>query len=481
MSTNEQPEEIIEADVVEAPTVEGDFASFLSGENEDPEVAIAEINQAVPATPLEKSLAKVDKTRELAAKTPEDAKFKFRDLLDDKQRKDLERGAPKTAEKFVNDVNSIISFGEGTMAKLKSTSKQMLEAQKSIQTPEADLIINDFLRELDGFQKKYRNVKIENLQKKVLGIFRSTKYSVKTLSREMKPVEDKIDLAEIKFEEMDQILEDNVNRGQILHRETMKQMNSVVVVLAALEEIIENIRTDYKEADNLLTDASAKGLEQVEYQGKLIPVNELQEIHSRLSLALSESEKSWHDWRQQFFLGWANAPAMRNLVVSTVALRRRLKVFKDMGLEAGRHALISAKQAAEARSGAEMGNAAQEGVNKLLQSAYGEMANTTKIIAEASQAPLLTEETVHSIIDSVRNQARYMVEADRNGRAMRARNLQALERGEVQIKDEVLSMQAQLAENARRDPGIGAALESGNGSQKAIGGESEDLLGTLGG
>jgi uncharacterized protein YaaN involved in tellurite resistance len=299
------------------------------------------------------------------------------------------------------------------------------------------------------------------------------------MKREMQPLEDKLDMAEVKLEEMDGQLADNVARGQLLHRQTLEQMNEVVIVLASLEEIIENIRSEYREADSILQTGSAEKKDHVEYKGRTIPINELQEIHSNLSMVLSETEKSWHDWRQQFFLGWANAPATRNLVVSTFALRRRMRVFKDMGIQSGRQALVTWKQAIEARQGAEMGNKVQGATDKIIMAAYSEVADTTKLISEASQAPLISEEAVLSVIDSVKSQARSIVEADRNGRALRARNLQALERGEVQIKDEVLSMQVQLAENARQD----RTLEGGSsaaGPQKAVGASGDDLLGTLG-
>jgi len=484
MSTNEQPEEIIEAEVVEEESaVSGDFANFLNsaanGEAQEVSATIAESETTLPATPLEKRLAKVDKTKELAAEKPEDANFKFREILTEKQRKDLVAGAPRIAERFIGNPNEIMSFGQGTIDKLKQTSRQMLEAQKSVEIPEADAVVNDLLRELDGFQKKYRNAKFDDFGKKILGLFNSAKYSVKTMTREMKPIEDKLDMAEIKLEEMDQKLADNVDRGRLLHKQTLERMNEVVIVLASLEEIVENIRERYRAADAVYQDAVAKGLEHVEFEGETIPVNELQERIAVIAMALSESEKSWHDWRQQFFLGWANAPAMRNLVVTTFALRRRLVVFKNMGIESGRQALVTWKQAAEARQGAEMGNALQSGTNSLIQNAYAQVADTSKMLAEASQAPVITEETVNAVIDSVKQQARSIVAADRNGRALRARNVQALERGEVQIKDEVLAMQSQLAENARKDPGLGAIQSTGGGA-KEISGSSDDLLGTLG-
>lgn len=469
MATHDQQNDF--TTVAEEPAVVGNLSALLSGDTFETE--------STPATTLEKKLATIDKSKEMAVKSPSEAHFRFRELLTEAQRKDLELGAPKVAERFVADVNQIMNFGGSTVEKMRQTSKQMLEAQKSVEIPEADEVVNDLLRELDGFQKKYSNAKFEDFGKKILGLFKSAKYSVSTMTREMKPLEDKLDLAELKLEQMDSQLADNVTRGQLLHKQILNQMNDVVLVLASLEEIIENIRGEYQEADSILQEAGRAGKDQVEYKGKLIPTNELQEIHSRLSMALSESEKTWHDWRQQFFLGWANAPATRNLVVSTFALRRRLRVFKDMGIQSGRQALVTWKQAVEAKQGAEMGNAVQGATDRMIRAAYQEVADTTKLIAEASQAPIVSEETVLAVIESVKSQARSIVEADRQGRALRARNIQALERGEVQIKDEVLSMQMQLADNARKDH----TLEGKSSSKSAISSSStmsgDDLLGQL--
>lgn len=334
MTTNDQSPEIIEATIEEEDlTVEGDFSALLSGDV---------ISETKPASKLEVALAGVDKEVEKSAKTTQESNFKFRSLLADKQLAELKAGAPVAAERFIGDVNQIMSFGGNTMEKLRSTSKQMLDAQRSVRLPDAEALTNNLLRELDGFQKKRQGNKgVEKLGKKIFGFFRNAKYSAEVAVREMKPLEDKLDMAEIKLEEMDIQLADNVARGQLLHAQTLKQMGDVVTVLASLEEIIENIRAEYEEADALFLEAERTGEEQIEYKGKLISKNELQEERAKISLALNESEKSWFDWRQQFFLGWANAPAMRNLVVSTFGLRRRLRVFKDMGIQSGRQALVS--------------------------------------------------------------------------------------------------------------------------------------------
>lgn len=470
MTTNDQSPEIIEATIEEEElTVEGDFSALLSGDV---------ISETKPASKLEVALSGVNKEEEKAAKKPGDAKLQFRSFLADKQLAELKAGAPEAAERFIGDVNHIMSFGGKTMEKLRSTSKQMLDAQRSVRLPDAEALTNNLLRELDGFQKKRQGNKgVEKLGKKIFGFFRNAKYSAEVAVREMKPLEDKLDMAEIKLEEMDIQLADNVARGQLLHAQTLKQMGDVVTVLASLEEIIENIRAEYEEADALFLEAERTGEEQIEYKGKVISKGELQEERAKISLALNESEKSWFDWRQQFFLGWANAPAMRNLVVSTFGLRRRLRVFKDMGIQSGRQALVSWKQAQEAREGAEMGAAVRDATNEMVKSAYGEMADTTELVSKVANDALLEEETIASVIDSVKRQAHAMVEADRQGRELRHRNLQALERGEVEIQDVVLDMEAKLVNNARNDPGLGQGQS--NSSQKSIGGGSGDLLGNL--
>jgi len=471
MTSNDQPEITVEAEETEDAAVQGGFGFLLTGEDIDESV--------VPASPLEKSLAKVDKAKEQLARTPAEAHFHFRDQLTSSQLAELRENAPKLAERFIGDVNQVMNFGGGVMDKLKATSRSMLEAQKAVEIPAADQIINDLLRELDGFEKKYSNARLDELSKRFFGLFKNVKYAATTMKREMQPLEDKLDMTEVKLEGMDGQLADNVARGQLLHKQTLAQMNDVSRVLASLEEIIENIRGKYRAVDALLTESMAAGKELVEYEGRTISISELQEIHANLSMVLTETEKSWYDWRQQFFLGWANAPATRNLVVSTVALRRRLRVFKDMGIQSGRQALVTWKQAIEARQGAELGAKVQSATDKMVQSAYKEVADTTKLIAEASQAPLISEETVISVIESVRSQARSIVEADRNGRVLRAKNLQALERGEVQIKDEVIAMQMQLADNARKD----RTLEGGSatGAQKAVsaGDSTDDFLNNL--
>lgn len=432
-------------------------------------------SEEAKASPLEIAIAEAP-AGDVDVRRPEDAAFKFRSLLTEQQLDDLRKGAPGLARKFINDVNQIVSFGGPVMEKMNSASVQLLEAQRHIKVPEADIVVNDMLREMDGFEKKWRSVKLENAVNSVVGWFRKGKYTLKTMVRESKPISDKIDLAEVKVQEMESALADNIARGQLLHKQTLDHMDDVVAVLAALEQVIEELRKEFDEADGLLRGAEGSGVDSVTYKGETITVNELREIHANLSFVLSETEKSWADWRSQFFLGFAHAPATRNLIVTTFALRRRLATFRTMGLPSARQSLAMWQQAAFAREGAELGSAVQEGTNKLIQGAFAETAKSVEAVANASQMPVITEETIWAVIDSVKSQCSAIVAADKAGRALRARNLQALERGEATIEDAVIASQRAVADASRPGSATSGAGKTASGSGGDAG---DDLLGKL--
>ncbi len=425
-----------------------DFGSLLGNPASNPQ----------PASPLEKQLAQVT-PQDAAASRPSEAQFSFRTLLTEQQLADLRKSAPAVAKQMAADYNAIIKFGAPVLERLTATSSQLLNAQKDIKIPEAEAIVNDLLREIDGFAKKYRNVRLENGVKKVVNFLRGIKYSLTTLARESRPIADKIDMAEVKLKGMEIKLADNVTRGQTLHKNTLTTLQEVVAVLAALEEITDCVKREFADVDALLKGVDAPGpagaVETVDYKGRQVTVNELQEIHSNLAGAVGELEKTWFDWRQQFFLGYAQAPSIRNLILVSATMQRRCQVFRTMGLPSARSSLAMWQQAALAQEGAAMGEAVQKGTNDLIQGAFKNSADAVAQVAKVSQTPIINEETVFVVIDSIKRQCEGLVAADKWGRELRARNIKALEAGEHQIEADFTESRRKLVENA-----IAATTES---------------------
>lgn len=408
---------------------------------------------AQPATPLEKALATVDPA-DASAMTPAEAKFQFRSLLNSEQLEALKANAPALTDKMIRDSNAMMSFGDPVLQKMNSTSTQLLEAQKHIDVPEADEIVNNLLREIDGYSAKYKNAQVENTINKISAFFRKNAYSLKAMVRESKPIAEKIDMAEVALVSMENKLGENASRARILHTSTIRTLQEVVAVLAALEEIQEVAHNEFSKADALLREAEAAvdstGLASVEWRGRQVSLNEFREIHTDFANGVSELEKTWFDWRQQFFLGSAQAPSIRNLILVSIDMQRRCKSFRTQGLPAARNSLAMWQQAALAKQGAEMGKAVNEGTNKLIQDAFGATAEAVTEVAKAAQTPVVSEETVWAVIDSVKAQCEGLVAADKLGRELRSRNLAALEQGEKSMKEGFTESRRQLVQNALR-------------------------------
>lgn len=421
-------------------------ASAIPGINMAALLADPEVQKQAPETPLESALSDVSPA-EAAASTPAEAKFEFRSLLSDDQRAALKASAPAVAERMVKDYNQILNFGTPVLEKMNQASVALLNEQKDIKIPEADQIVNNLLREMDGYNSKYRNMKMEDLGAKIAKFFGGAGYTIKTMIRDAKPIASRLDEAEVKVREMEINLGSNSDRARKLHQQTLETMDDVVAVLASLEEIAAYLHAKFDKADALLKKAADKE-QQITFEGEKYSLSEFKEYHADLAQGISEIEKSWFDWRQQFFLGFASAPTLRNLILVSASMQRRLLVFRTQGIPSARRGLAMWQQAALAKQGAEMGDSLQKGTNAMIQGSFEASADAVKHVAMAAQAPVITEETVFAIIDSVKQQAQSLIDADKWGRDMRAKNLAALERGEKEIATVDAEGRRQMVANA---------------------------------
>ncbi|MFD2839082.1 toxic anion resistance protein [Populibacterium corticicola] len=420
--------------------------SAIPGINMAALLADPEIQNQAPQSPLEAGLAVVT-PEDAAAASPAEAKFEFRSLLSQEQRDALTASAPAVAERMVKDYNQILNFGAPTLEKMNQASIALLNEQKDIQLPEADQIVNNLLREMDGYNAKYRNLKMEDFVGKVRKFFGGAGYTLKTMIRDAKPISDRLNEAEIKVREMELALGTNSDRARKLHEQTLETMTDVVAVLAALEEISQYLHGKFDRADALLKQAGETE-QAIEFDGQKYSLSEFKEYHADLAQGISEIEKTWYDWRQQFFLGFASAPTLRNLILVSASMQRRLLVFRTQGIPSARRGLAMWQQAALAKQGSDMGESLQKGTNALIQGSFEASADAVREVSKAAQAPVITEETVFAVIDSVKQQAQSLIDADKWGRDLRQRNLAALERGEKEIATVDAEGRRQLVANA---------------------------------
>jgi uncharacterized protein YaaN involved in tellurite resistance len=430
----------------------------------------------VPKSAIEVALAKVDPADAAADKEhAADAKFQFRSLLDEEQLVALRQNAPAFAVRLTNNFNEIINFGEPVLRRLNDASVALLEQQREVKVPEADKLVNDLLRKIDGYEAKYSNPKLEGALASVRKALQGAFYSLKTMAREAQPIIKKIDMVEVDLQDMEQKLADNVLAGQKLHKASVENLQGTVGVLAALEEILDVLRADFTEVDTLLQDAESRaGSEQlasVQYKGKTISLSELRERHTELGNTVNEIEKSWFDWRQQFFLGSNATPTIWNLILVSATMQRQCHVFRLQGLPQARRALAAWQMAAVAEKGAEMGDAVRDGLNQLVQKGSTATTQAVEHVAMSSQTPMISEETAFKLLADVKAQCNALVAADRWGRAQREKGVQIMQAGEE-------GMRQQVAESRRAL--VRGSIEAAYKAPDAVPEETVDILQKIG-
>ncbi|MDR2380727.1 MAG: toxic anion resistance protein [Bifidobacteriaceae bacterium] len=408
------------------PAVAIDMASLLGDPKTNP----------VAESPLTHALASVSPD-EAGAKGAE-THFEFRTLLDDSQRKLLAERGGELADKLLGDRNALLDFGQTALTKVNQTTSELLAAQRGIDLPEADLVVNGILRQLDGFSAKFESGQVKGFFNKIRHAIRSNKATLKAMYRESKSIEQRLDMAAGQTREMELRLADNVSRGQQLYEVNDASLTNLVGVLAALEQVRDEGRVRASQMEAKLAalpagDPARPGLE---------------EEAQTLAEGIEAVELTLFDWRQQFFLAYALSPAVRNLIGVSFTMQRRLQVFRTMGLPGGKKSLVMWQQAALAKQSAEVGQALSDGTARLIEGAFQAAGQAVTETAKAAQAPILPEQAIWTIRDSIRTQCEGLVEASRWGRTVRGQILTAMETSEREIGTAVTEARTTIVREA---------------------------------
>lgn len=397
---------------------------------------------------LDKTVSHVS-VEEIQVKSPEKSSLKFRSQLSDEDLKSVQAAAPKLANKFVNNWSSIIDFGSEVMESVNEINARLLDEQKDTEVPQADAIVNGILREIDGYSAKYSDPKMKNFFNKMIHKMRGTTYTLQAMIRDSRPIATKLDIASGQLQKMENELRDNVLRGHELRKATLKALNDMVKVLAVFEEVIEVSRETALKMESAYNDAKAKGDDTIiKWENKSYTIEEFKEVLANQTSTLGEIEKTWFAWRQKFFIYGANVTATRNIINMSFGLQRTCQRVRVDAIPAARSQLVVWQQAEKGRQGARMAESANAGVDRLLAGAAQGTAEAVSEVADANQRAMVSEETIIKIADGIRDQFTAIVEAEKNGRAIRESSLKVIQQSEKAIREASEEAQSALIANA---------------------------------
>lgn len=389
----------------------------------------------------------------------------FRNQLSPEDLQKVKQAAPIIAQEMLEDPDRILSFGESVMKTIYDLNAQMLEEQKEVKIPEADAIVNGILSDLDGYSKKYKAKNGNGFFDKLVKGFRNQKHSLKSMVQDAKPIVKKLDEAQVKILDMENALRDNVARGQVLHDTTIQTLRQMVKVLATLEEIVDITREQAQEVEKALNSAGASADSMVVFKNKKYTVQEFREVFKKYAYVLSEEEKTWFSWRQQFFMYTTNISATNNIIQSSFALRRTCRNIREKAIPSARSQLVVWQQAEQARHGADMANRVNDGVNRLIKSAAEGTTEAVGQVAEANQNAMINEDAINTMAESLREQFVKMVEEERRGRTIRAKNIAVIEEAERSLRASEEQYQNDVLDDASTS--VGAERKSASSSSDA--------------
>lgn len=389
--------------------------------------------------------------------------YKFRNQVNDEALNAIRSATPELFNKFSTNNAAIIDFGSEIMQKVNDVNSRMLEEQKDVEIPEADTIVNNLLRELDGYAAKYNNPKMRGMFGGMIAKIRGYNYTLKSMVRDAKPIADKLVITESNLMKMEHRVRDSLLRATELRVETINAMKEMVKVLAVFEEVLEYGGKRTMAMANALEKAVSKDPNgTIEWDGKKYGYEEFREMVENATTATSETEKTWYAWRQKYFLYGTNLNQIRNIVKVNTQLMSTLRRVRVDAIPSAKMQLAIWQNAEQGRQAARVAKSAIDGTNKLARQAAESMSVAVEEISKVNESSVIEQETMTAIVDNLRKQLDIIVEADRVGRESRKQGIAFMEQAEVAMKKDTDEARQKLIDQALSMTKENAEAESTN-------------------
>lgn len=405
--------------------------------------------------------------------TSSDITTKYRDQLTEEELAAVKLAAPEIGEKMFATVNYIVDFGVDVLEGVNNVTSKLLKEQSSIKIPEIEQHANNILRVIDGYEKKYGKDS-ETIFKKLMNKIRGLQYDVKSSIRDTQSLEKKLDMAGNELYKMEQSQKENAIRGQELRKEMLKSISDIVRVLAIFEEVIEYMKGQLNEIEELV-----KGKEDDElivWRGENYTGQEFREIQASFISSFGKVQKTWFSWRQRLFVYNTNSIAIRNIVNSSFETQHTIQQLRRETIDMAKTQIAQWQQARSNEVTANKIIEVKEISNVIIRRAAKGAADAIEASSKAANTSMLEEETLNAITDSMKSQFDSILRNEREGRAQQARNLAIIQQSEKTIKDLDKNAQQELVDDAM------SSIRPEKNSDKGFSdnGKSNDVLSGLG-
>lgn len=447
MSTNTDFDTDISSDPALAAL---DFDDIVIPQEDEPETAPAVVEVKDPEVEAIKAQQKAEKPQPVVGSlNPEGANSSsnklhaadnFLSSLPTDQQQKIKAKAPSITDMMISDDAYRIEFGRQVMEKLDTLSKRLLEEQKDISVPEAESIMKNIIRELDGFQHKYNDPgKIDQFLQAMKNKARDSKERFEARRRDMQidamNISEKMEEAVSKLQDTETRLRENAARGKVMRDTTVETMRKMVQVLATLEEVV-NIASERAERIRAIKDTAEVNGDgaPVIFDGKYYTVQEFRVYYEKYAEALGEIQRTWLSWRQQFFLSRMNIESSTAIINTSLKTLETCQMIRKHAVPAARHQLVTWQQALDTERAAKTNQAVVQDINKLISNAFQQTSSMAESAAEINNATLIDLSTIDDISASLQKVYDTLGKQQEAGIQKRAESFARIRKAEADIE-----------------------------------------------
>lgn len=346
----------------------------------------------------------------MSTKSTENASFL--PSLPKEQQDEILALAPKVVDSFLEDKNVLIDFGKDAVEEVNKAVNMILHEQRNLDIPQVDDILGNANKELNGFVAKYKDITPAELDRKpnlFEKLFRKGKATIQELNYDSKNVEGKLDSMASTLVKNEEVLARNVVTAEMLIEENNKSIENLVQVIGFLEaaqvEAAKRASALKEEVDKLDTNTAEFNNLQTELTNVTDTVNMIEQQHT--------------EYVGRLYVAWATTPQMRNLQKVSVDMKQKLKFLRantipTMKLSLAQLGLLQQSVRAGATAGAIV-NANNAALQLLAETAAGSIG----MIADVTQTPTISLESVTALAESLVKQNDGIIKAIEDGRRKR--------------------------------------------------------------
>jgi uncharacterized protein YaaN involved in tellurite resistance len=395
----------------------------------------------LPAAPATTGLASI------AANPAARKSLVCNDLLDPEAQKHAEADASQLMPQMLENTEIMLKYGLDAVQALNALAEKLLKEVEPIDIPELEDLMEGLRREMRKIKSNWDMgdpkvaKKIQDYIKNGKRWWLGAKNLVEILMEDAMRIEQQLDRVVAELAKKDFQLTRNVNFYDQIYATNEEELIQLVYRIAVMEQLV---KLAAQESDKITADPQN-------------PADRQKAEHKRLLNELSNNmDNRVTEFDNRLFVGWSTGPQTTNMRNLDVGLVSKINVLINLVIPTMKLTIVQWRMLIQSQQAAQMEQIVAATANEWMLAYANAGASGVKYLAETVETPTLRPDTITAMAELVASQCDAILEARKNGKALRQQVSQAIYSGTQTIAaaqdrlnksvDEIVNNTAKLTE-----------------------------------